>query len=59
MKRLADNAIINPNVYNGTNKMREVPSNFMTAEAVMRAMRDIKLKNTEGVDRIPQRITTQ
>ena len=36
--------------------MRQPNANFMTPSNVLKAMKEIKLKNSEGEDRIPQRI---
>ena len=57
--RLTSNAIINPNVYNGLNKIHVPNENFMTPEKVMQAMKELKIKNCEGADLIPQRILAE
>ena len=43
-------------VYNGTKKINEPNKNFMTRSNVRNAILSLKLKNSEGFDRIPQRI---
>ena len=43
-------------VYNGTRKIAGTETNFMTAENIVKAVKLIKMKNSEGDDRIPQRI---
>ena len=53
---LISNANINQSVYNGITKIRVNEENFMTLHNVTKAMKEIKLKNSEGCDRIPQRI---
>ena len=47
---------INDNVYNGTRKLNEQDKNFMTDVNIINAIKSLKLKNSEGYDRIPQRI---
>ena len=53
---LASNANINPNVYYGQIKINFNDENFMTRPNVLETMISIKLKNSEGSDRIPKRI---
>ena len=53
---LSNDAQINPTVYNGRRKMDVIDENFMTEENIIRAVKSIKIKNSEGNDRIPQRI---
>ena len=47
---------INQSVYNGTQKVQTVESMFMDPTSVKEILRSLKIKNTEGFDRIPQRI---
>ena len=47
---------IDPNVYNGRTKLISNKFNFMTSHNILKAVSAIKLKNSEGDDRIPQRI---
>ena len=47
---------IDPNVYNGRQKINAGNFNFMNQINVMEAIQSIKFKNTEGYDPIPQRI---
>ena len=47
---------INDTVYNGSRKITETDKNFMTPTNVKAAILNLKLKNSEGYDRIPQRI---
>ena len=47
---------IDPNVYNGRQKINACNFNFMNQINVMEAIQSIKFKNTEGYDPIPQRI---
>ena len=49
-------ANIDQYVYNGRLKMTVEDMNFMTRENEKVAMKEIKLKNSEGNDGIPQRI---
>ena len=48
--------MIDPNIYNGEVRIQMANKNFMTREKVMQAMKDLKIKNCEGSDLIPQRI---
>ena len=48
--------VIDQNVYNGSRKINEQDKNFMTRENIRNAISTLKLKNSEGFDRIPQRI---
>ena len=54
--RIVSETVINQNVYNGTNKMAAESAMFMTDNKISECIKDLKLKNTEGYDRIPQRI---
>ena len=45
-----------PNVYNGKRKVNAANKFFMSLEAVKSCMNSLKPKNSEGFDRIPQRI---
>ena len=53
---LVNQATVCPQVYNGSPKIEVDDVNFMPMENVLRSMKEIKLKNSEGWDRIPQRI---
>ena len=58
-KKITDTAnatSINSEVYNGTRKVIEPNKNFMSAINIRNAVLGLKLKNSEGYDRIPQRI---
>ena len=48
--------VVNPRVYNGGQKIYAESSAFMTRDNILECMNGLKLKNTEGYDRIPQRI---
>ena len=43
-------------VYNRRKKIFETSKNFMTSANIMEAITNLKVKNSEGFDRIPQRI---
>ena len=43
-------------MHNGTRKMFSEDSEFMTGNKIFECIEDLKLKKTEGYDRIPQRI---
>ena len=47
---------IDANVYNGFKKINVENKNFMTTTNIINAIQGLKLKNSEGFDRIPQRI---
>jgi hypothetical protein len=51
--------VINQNVYNRLNKIHVPNENYMTPEKVMQAMKQLKIKNCEGADLIPQRILAE
>ena len=53
---LASNVAINPTVYNGIRRVQCTDVNFMTRENILKAIKEIKIKNSEGHDRIPQRL---
>ena len=50
------NSTISNNVFNGSKKINCEPSNFMLKENVLECLKDLKIKNCEGYDRIPQRV---
>ena len=58
ISRLTSEIRIDQNVFNGTRTIldHEAENNFMTIENIRKAVLSIKLKNSEGEDRIPQRI---
>ena len=47
---------IDNSVYNGVRKVTVEDKNFMTGFNIRNAILSLKLKNSEGYDRIPQRI---
>ena len=54
--RIKEELVINDQVYNGTRKLVESNKNFMDPISVKECILSLKLKNSEGYDRIPQRI---
>ena len=54
--KIVGETVVNQNVYNGSRKMVTEPVMFMTGIKISECISDLKLKNTEGFDRIPQRI---
>ena len=56
IKDVLSDIAIDPNVYNGSKKVQSDTSFFMTPTLVRECMDSLKIKNTEGYDRIPQRI---
>ena len=58
-KKVADlvsSTRVNPLVHDGSKKMVAENSDFMTRKNIIECINGLKLKNTEGYDRIPQRI---
>ena len=53
---LVANISVEPNVYNGRNKIQCNDKNFMISENIVKAVKSIKMNNAEGEDRIPQRV---
>ena len=53
--KLADEAVINENVYNGTPKIATQTKMFMDPNSIRECILSIKVKNCEGYDSIPQR----
>ena len=56
IRNLSEQATIDPSIYNGRKKINGVNKMFMDEDSVRECIATIKLKNTEGFDRIPQRI---
>ena len=56
VKDIVDSTRVNPNVYNGRRKVDGDDSMFMTRNEIIECINGLKIKNTEGYDRIPQRI---
>ena len=54
--KIEEQTVINRNVYNGSRKMEEEDSNFMSETEIMEAVPSLKMKHSEGYDRIPQRV---
>ena len=56
VNNLISNANVCPGGYNGSRKIQVEDKNFMALENVIKAMKEIKLKTSEGCDRIPQSV---
>ena len=56
IENIVNTTHIDPAVYNGTPKVQENNFNFMTEVNIIESIMKLKLKNTEGHDRIPQRL---
>ena len=56
VQTIVDSSKISSNVYNGKKLMASPPSPFMSSANILECLKDIKIKNSEGFDRIPQRI---
>jgi hypothetical protein len=54
--KITNETIIDPNVYNGKRKMFSSDQNFMSENEILIAVKSLSVKNSEGHDRIPQRI---
>ena len=56
---LERNLKIKNDVYNGSKIIKSAETNFMTHERVVECLKEIKVKNSEGYDRIPMRILNE
>ena len=56
VKNLTDTIHARDDVYNGKKKVESTNRMFMDLASVKECMLSLKIKNTEGFDRIPQRI---
>ena len=56
IKSITDNTIVDNQVYNGDRKLEAQNLDFMSMAEVELAIKSIKIKNSEGFDRIPQRV---
>ena len=56
VKTITDSSVINEEVYNGKRKVLAANKMFMDQASIRTVMESIKIKNSEGYDRIPQRI---
>ena len=59
VKLITESTIVDPRVYNGTRKVEAADSMFMNSDDIMLCVKSIKIKNSEGYDRIPQRVLTE
>ena len=55
VEKIVKSAKIDPTVYNGRTKMAAADSNFMSENDILECVKQLKLKNCEGYDQIPQR----
>ena len=56
IRNILENVSINDEVYNGIKKINGNNHHFMDRDAVKTCIQSLKIKNSEGFDRIPQRI---
>ena len=56
VRGLVDDSVINENVYNGKLKLQTESRFFMDRDSIIDCVKSLKIKNSEGYDRIPQRI---
>ena len=56
VKNIVNSCKVEDDVYNGIKKIFTGSKNFISSTSVMNALKSIKIKNSEGYDRIPQRI---
>ena len=56
IKVLQETVAIKDDVYNGTQKITEENKMFMDIFSIREVLQTLKIKNTEGFDRIPQRV---
>ena len=59
VESIGNEVVMNENVYNGKCKVTVANINFMSENDVEKCIKDIKIKNNEGFDRIPQRILVE
>ena len=56
VKGIVESVSINPGVHNGVRKIFANDWMFMSRVRIIECVKGLKMKNTEGYDRIPQRI---
>ena len=56
VKTITDNTVVDETVYNGVKKVEAGDLMFMSINEVAKCLKSIKMKNSEGYDRIPQRV---
>ena len=56
INKIVEECRISNSVYNGRNKINVPDLNFMSEENILKVVKTLKVKNSEGHDRIPQRI---
>ena len=56
VKEITDSTLVDQQVYNGRRKIFATDEMFMSIHEVETCIKSIKIKNSEGHDRIPQRI---
>ena len=54
--KITNETLIDPNVYNGKRKLVSTDLDFMTENEILCAVKSLAVKNSEGHDRIPQRV---
>ena len=59
VKNITEACTIDQGVYNGQTLANINDENFMTEENVLKVMKGLKMKNCEGVDRIPLRVLNE
>ena len=55
VEKIVNSAVIDPLVYKGKTKMIAAISNFMSPPEILECVKQLKIKNCEGYDQIPQR----
>ena len=56
MNDIHNEAKIDPSIYNGNRKVNSDSKFFMSESDIVFCIKSIKIKNCEGIDRIPQRV---
>ena len=56
VRGIVESTKVDQGVYNGRRKIHAEDWMFMTGERIIECIKSLKIKNTEGYDRIPQRI---
>ena len=56
IRDLVEEIDMDDSMYNGKKKLNSIPEHFMGRERILQCIKSLSMKNTEGYDRIPQRI---
>ena len=59
VKNIVETAMVDENIYNGVQKVQSNNKMFMDESSLKECILNLKIKNSEGYDRIPQRISKE